>query len=272
MRILLILRHTFVCAYFHFAKIQLFSDITTNRPQKSQLPNAAVHRSSGLDSDEKQGLRRGGYAAMVGGAPAYNPEYAVGSIDEEKLALFVNERVFMVGEEVADKLRATGHAQRLEPVGSAPVAQGEWQHDSVGIEEHLIGREAARVGTGLRGGEPLDMNAGQLPGGRCLEGGNEEHIPVEQRGVGGREESSARHFGGEDIGHCRGIEAVGTQQFVKKLGIEGATPGDGGHDRSEVKAEAERCVGQAGEELLAERGKQGLIELLCCLKVGNGAG
>ena len=88
---------------------------------------------------------------MVGGAPAYNPEYAVGSIDEEKLALFVNERVFMVGEEVADKLRATGHAQRLEPVGSAPVAQGEWQHDSVGIEEHLIGREAARVGTGLSG-------------------------------------------------------------------------------------------------------------------------
>ena len=169
---------------FQFAKIQLISDIATNPYQKSVFP--CVAEGAGLcHSDEEQALRCGGDAAMVSRAAADNPEYAVVGIDKEQLVLFVEQAVFMVGEEVADELGALRHAQRLETVGGMPVAKGERQCDGVGVEKHLVGREAARVRVRLRGGETLDMNAGQLVGRRCLEGCYEEHISVEQGRVGG---------------------------------------------------------------------------------------
>ena len=37
-------------------------------------------------------------------AAPYNPKNPVGGIDKEELALFFGQAIFMVGEEVADKL------------------------------------------------------------------------------------------------------------------------------------------------------------------------
>ena len=64
----------------------------------------------------------GGDGGVSVGAVAYNPEYLVVGIDEEGLALFVEKAEFMVGEVVAEELRAF-HAEGIEAVAVAPVAE-----------------------------------------------------------------------------------------------------------------------------------------------------
>ena len=98
------------------------------------------------DGDKEQVPRGRGYAAVVGGATPHYPEYAVGGVDQQQLALLVEERILVVGEVVAYQLGSAAHAERLETVGGVPVAEGEGQRNGVGVEEHLVRREAARHG------------------------------------------------------------------------------------------------------------------------------
>ena len=53
------------------------------------------------DGDKEQVPRGRGYAAVVGGAAPHYPEYAVGGVDQQQLALLVEERILVVGEVVA---------------------------------------------------------------------------------------------------------------------------------------------------------------------------
>ena len=82
----------------------------------------------------------------VAGAVTDNPEDGVVGIDEEELLFFVGEGEMVVGEEVADQLGAVGHAEGLEAVSVAPMAQGEGLAEGVGVEEDGVGREGLEVG------------------------------------------------------------------------------------------------------------------------------
>ena len=82
----------------------------------------------------------------MGGATADDPENDVVGIDEEELALFVEEREVVVGEIVAEELGAVLHAEWLEAVAFTPVAEREGLAEGVGVEEGGAGGAGAEVG------------------------------------------------------------------------------------------------------------------------------
>ena len=83
-------------------------------------------------------MRGGSDTAMMCCSSTDNPKDSVVGIDEEQLALFVEQCVFVVSEEVAKEPRTMFHAKGLKAVGSVPAAKSERQFDGVGIKEHLV--------------------------------------------------------------------------------------------------------------------------------------
>lgn len=200
----------------------------------------------------------------MGGAAADNPEDGVVGVDEEELGLFLGEGVFVVGEVVGDELGSMGHAQGLEAVGLAPMAQGEGEAHGVGIEEDGRGREMAQgeVGEG-EGGDEASGDGGEHLGGLGHQGGYEKAATVEDGTMGGRGEDSPRLHGGKHGGDDGAIEAIGPQELEEEL----LGMGLGGKGQRDPHA-----PGTGDDIALAEGLEQRLVERLDGLEMGDGGG
>lgn len=209
----------------------------------------------------------------MGGATAHNPEYTVGGIDKEHLPLFVDKAIFVVGEEVADKLCAFRHAEGLKTVGMTPVAQSEGELEGIGVEKGLVGRQVAEVdGAGVRlKGFAMERHRGFDRGGRKRI--EQQEVAVEERRVGWRLEAAARGVALGNVRNGGSIEPVGAQQLEKKLGaLSRGWIGQEAVKAIETEADADGAVRQRLYQPMTEGLKQGSKELLHALQVCYGVG
>ena len=92
----------------------------------------------------KDVFRVGCDAEAVVGSLADEPDDAASGIGDDGLLLFFGERLFAVGEVVADEA-AAGHSEGYEAVALPHSPPSQWEGDFVGIERsgfrHLADKE-----------------------------------------------------------------------------------------------------------------------------------
>lgn len=194
-----------------------------------------------------------------------NPKNGILRIDQKKLTLLVEKAELMVGEIVAQELRAMRHAKGLEAVAFTPRAKPQGLHHGVGIEDGCVPRQPTGVEAfGTRSKREGERGQSLL---QALFGGDEEHPAVEHGDVRGREETAARMRGMKYIGDLGHVEAVGTQQFEKQL-REGSLRKP--QRIGSRKANTDAAILMVGEQPAAEGLKEGMIELFDRLEVLHG--
>ena len=172
---------------------------------------------------------RGGVHPIEFGGPQPDDPDDFFPIHEEGLPLLLEAGELLVGEEVAEQLAPSAHAEGSEGVALAGGAEGEGTVELVGVEVGVarILQDGDRRdgkgcgdgdGDGERGGGGIAGEPQCAGGGRCL---HDDVLTVdEQAAAVGGEHASAVVEGSEDVFQLRLVEAEGRECLVQH--------GDGG--------------------------------------------
>lgn len=189
----------------------------------------------------------------MGGTTADNPQDGVGGIDKQQLALFVEKGVLVVGEKIAQELGPPRHAQGLETVALAPMAEREGENNFVGIEK----RSARRQLIPMQGMEIEVLGANNAQTGEgltivFLQRMHKQALPVEQGVMGWRVKMAARLGSRENILGGSVVEAIGPKQLVEQLGAA--------FRKGELETHPNGAIGPKLDQLGAQRLHKGIVE------------